>query len=155
MPPAREAVKDPGERGVGGQQRRGAPHVGLGRVRAAPITALREIAKVCRERPRQLAVAGSADMLKQVPLLVDGELVVDIGWAPARNSDEYRTVLRDAYLLTNGWLPGHVDGRAEMADNTARLTHARRGHAHPGPTRHPSAARPSSAMCSSLPSAPV
>ena len=67
------------------------------------------------------------------PLLVDGELVVDDGWAPARNSDEYRTVLRDAYLLTNGWLPGHVDGRAAMADNTARLTHARRGHATPGP----------------------
>jgi len=79
------------------------------------------------------------------PLLVDGELVVDDGWAPGRSSDEYRTVLRDAYLLTNGWLPGHVDGRAEMADNTARLTHGRCGHAAPGPysapERRPSAER--------------
>ncbi|MDP8910218.1 MAG: hypothetical protein M3N47_14130, partial [Chloroflexota bacterium] len=67
------------------------------------------------------------------PLIVNGELLLHGGWAPPANSDEYRIVLRDAYLLSRGHLAPHVDGRAQMAINTERLTGGRIGRAAAGP----------------------
>ncbi|MDP8908355.1 MAG: hypothetical protein M3N47_04395, partial [Chloroflexota bacterium] len=67
------------------------------------------------------------------PLIVNGELQLHGGWAPPANSDEYRIVLRDAYLLSRGHLAPHIDGRAEMAINTERLTAGRTGAAAAGP----------------------
>jgi hypothetical protein len=56
------------------------------------------------------------------PVIVDGKLVLRDqtgAWAPPINSTEYRVVLRDAYLLSRGYLAAHTDGRTQMADHTA------------------------------------
>ena len=71
------------------------------------------------------------------PLIVDGELVLrDVVGAcapPAVNSDEYRIILRDAYLLNRGRFASHVDGRTQMSVNSERVTGGHTGRAAAGP----------------------
>jgi hypothetical protein len=74
------------------------------------------------------------------PVIVDGKLVLrdeSGAWAPPINSTEYRVVLRDAYLLSRGYLPGHTDGRTQMATHTQHQTGGPSGHAAPGPYPDP------------------
>jgi hypothetical protein len=74
------------------------------------------------------------------PVIVDGKLLLrdeSGGWAPPINSTEYRVVLRDAYLLSRGYLAAHTDGRAQMADHSEHHTGGRSGHAAPGPYPDP------------------
>ena len=52
------------------------------------------------------------------PVLAYGSLLVDeaqASWAPAPNSEAYRSVARDAYLLAGAPLPPHLDGRTAMS----------------------------------------
>jgi hypothetical protein len=74
------------------------------------------------------------------PVIVDGKLLLRdeaAGWAPPINSTEYRVVLRDAYLLSRGYLAAHTDGRTQMADHSEHQTGGRSGHAAPGPYPDP------------------
>lgn len=71
------------------------------------------------------------------PLIVDGELVprevVGVCAPPPANSDEYRVILRDAYLLNRGHFASHADGRTQMSVNSERLTGGHTGRAAAGP----------------------
>jgi len=52
------------------------------------------------------------------PVLDHGFLTVDeaaASWAPAPNTEAYRCVARDAYLLAGACLPPHLDGRTTMS----------------------------------------
>jgi hypothetical protein len=50
-----------------------------------------------------------------MPVFVEGLLQIDSERAPAANSDAYRFVVRDAYLLAGRGLPTGLDGRVLMS----------------------------------------
>ncbi len=69
------------------------------------------------------------------PVLDHGFLTVDeaqAAWAPAPNTEAYRCVARDAYLLAGACLPPHLDGRTEMSMRAnGQLSPANRLPRHP------------------------
>jgi hypothetical protein len=74
------------------------------------------------------------------PLIVDDELQIQAGWAPAYNSAAYRGVARDAHLVAHGEMSPEFDGRSQMSDKASRYdidTETRQ--ALPGPYPAPEA----------------